>query len=212
MSKRKKYPPTKVGLVGNEEGASSSEPLYGVWNTMLARCYNPGHNRYHRYGGRGIQVCEEWHTYLVFRAWATSAGYRSGLSIDREHTDGPYSPENCRWVSPKLQQQNRSNNRQVTWQGETKSLAAWADDRRCAVSYSILWDRVSRGWEFEKAMSTPQRDGKAYRLLTALGETKGLTEWTQDPRCEVRSIKTLHKRLKDGWPHEKAILTPVRKR
>lgn len=213
MSKRRNsYLPTKVGLTGNESGVSSKERLYGIWNQMLARCYNPEHNRYHRYGGRGIQVCPEWHTYLTFRSWATSeGGYVDGAQIDRIHTDGDYEPGNVRWTSARIQQQNRSNNKRVSWRGETKSLAEWAEDPRCRVPYKVLWERLSRGWEFERALTSPQRSSKAYRQITALGETKGLQEWVDDPRCAVESVQTLWKRLNDGWPEEKAVLAPVRR-
>jgi hypothetical protein len=34
--------------------------LYSIWKSMMARCYNPNDRGYHRYGGRGIKVCDEW--------------------------------------------------------------------------------------------------------------------------------------------------------
>lgn len=212
MAKRaNSYLPSKVGLTGTEKDSSSKEPLYGVWNQMLARCYNPNHNRYHRYGARGIKVVTEWHDYLTFKAWATGeGGYSNGLQIDRVNTDGDYAPENIRWTSAKNQQRNRSNNRTVSWVGETKTLADWAEDPRCSVPYKVLWDRMSRGWTFDRAMRTPLRNPSGYRQVTALGETKGLQEWVDDPRSGVTSVKTLWKRLNDGWPEEKAVLVPTR--
>lgn len=32
-------------------------PEYSAWHSMKARCYNTANNRYHDYGGRGIEVC-----------------------------------------------------------------------------------------------------------------------------------------------------------
>ncbi len=36
---------------------------------MIARCENKDHPSYPRYGGRGISVCEEWHTLENFIAF-----------------------------------------------------------------------------------------------------------------------------------------------
>ena len=74
--------------------------LYAIWSTMRARCSYPRHNRYHRYGGRGIKVCHEWkRSYPSFKKWAIEHGYRKGLSIDRINHNGNYEPENCQWLT-----------------------------------------------------------------------------------------------------------------
>ena len=38
---------------------SDSRP-YQIWRMMKVRCCNPNEKDYPRYGGRGIQVCQEW--------------------------------------------------------------------------------------------------------------------------------------------------------
>lgn len=192
------------------KGFSSSEPLYAVWRTMLARCNNPKHNRFHVYGGRGISVCSEWDEYPAFRDWATSHGYQKGLQIDRTNSDGGYSPDNCRWVTSRENNRNRRNNRLVTAFGMTKSLAAWSNDPRSQVHYKMLWERLQDGWEFERALTTPQRRGGGYRIITAYGESKSVTEWLKDPRCELDSVSTLWARINRNWPAESAICTPSR--
>jgi hypothetical protein len=88
----------------------SSHRLYKIWNTMKERCYWPKHNRYNRYGGRGITVCRRWkHHFLSFYLWALSHGYEPWLSIDRRDNDSRYCPENCRWATRKQQRRNRSD-------------------------------------------------------------------------------------------------------
>lgn len=87
--------------------------LYPVYRTMLARCGNPNNHEYHNYGGRGIEVCEEWkNSFSAFQKWALENGYdetakRGDCTIDRIDVDGNYEPSNCRWVDLVVQARNK---------------------------------------------------------------------------------------------------------
>lgn len=51
--------------------------LYSIWNNMINRCYCESHEAYPNYGGRGIGVCTEWHSFLGFAVWADNSNYSS---------------------------------------------------------------------------------------------------------------------------------------
>ena len=84
--------------------------LRHVWRGMHWRCYQVKRNDpcYPRYRGRGIKVCDAWHEIENFLAWAESK-WQEGLELDRIDNDGDYSPENCRFVTPKENARNRAN-------------------------------------------------------------------------------------------------------
>jgi hypothetical protein len=107
-------------------------PCQKVWEGMMRRCYSEKHQAYHRYGGRGISVCKEWHDKHVFFEWAISNGWERGLQLDRIDNDGIYSPENCRIVDSITNANNKSNNHMVFVHGE------WLTLTQAAVKYNIL--------------------------------------------------------------------------
>lgn len=100
--------------------------LYQTWADMKSRCYNPNNNGYHRYGGRGIKVCDEWQTFPPFAEWALNNGYDPSLTIERINNDGNYEPSNCCWATQSQQASNKSTTHQVTIGGETHCLTHWA--------------------------------------------------------------------------------------
>lgn len=86
--------------------------LYSVWKAMLKRSgvhKGASEETKHNYQDRGITVCDEWLVFENFRDWALSHGYSDDLEIDRRDNDKGYCPENCRWVTPKENVNNRRN-------------------------------------------------------------------------------------------------------
>lgn len=130
--------------------------LHNTRANVIQRCHNPKFPGYADYGGRGIFVCQEWRdSYEPFRDWAMASGYRDDLEIDRIDNDGPYSPENCRWTTRRVQTRNTRRNRNYTAFGETKCLTDWANDPRCELSVGALANRL-KAWDMEQALTTPK--------------------------------------------------------
>ncbi len=132
---------------------------YSVWHTMKTRCYNKNAKNYPRYGGRGIHVCDSWKSDPEsFVKWCRENGYKEGLQLDRIDNNGPYSPNNCRFVEPKVNANNRGNNVRVEAFGESKTVAEWARDDRCAVGIDCLKGRFrkrSKEMSNEEKISRP---------------------------------------------------------
>lgn len=125
--------------------------LYQVWYGMVDRCKNPKHKFYHRYGGRGIYVCDQWKEYEPFARWALKSGYKEGLSIDRIDNDGNYEPSNCRWVTMKKQHNNTSQCKFYTINGVRKSVSEWAEEY--GICHGLVLHRLARGLSIKDALT-----------------------------------------------------------
>jgi len=121
---------------------------------MRNRCRNPRNTAYKDYGGRGITVCERWNLYEDF---LQDMGRRpSGEhSIDRIDNDGPYSPENCRWVLTVVQVRNRRTTRLITVGSETRALFEWIELGVAKVSSVQFYNRLRAGMSPEEALTKP---------------------------------------------------------
>ena len=93
-----------------KKGLNRTHGLYGTgahttWSQMIQRCKNKNNPAYKDYGGRGISICKEWEKFENFH---NDMGDRPiGLELDRRNNDGNYEPNNCRWVTPKINARNR---------------------------------------------------------------------------------------------------------
>lgn len=126
--------------------------LHKIWEGIKSRCGCSSDHSYKRYGGRGITVCDEWlHSFEAFRDWALANGYRDDLTIDRIDNDGPYCPENCHWATMKQQNNNQSRNRVITHNGESRTLAQWAE--LTGINPETLRNRLNKGWSTDRALT-----------------------------------------------------------
>jgi hypothetical protein len=138
-----------------------------IYEKMKARCQNPRDKRFARYGGRGIQICQEWRgSPAAFYKWALANGYADHLQLNRRNNDKDYGPENCNWVTVKEQQNNRSNNIWIEHGCVRKTVSGWADE--LGVKRSTIAARYYRGWTageilgFDPFPYMPGRPSKDY--------------------------------------------------
>lgn len=128
-------------------------PTYSSWSAMRCRCLNPKHPAFHRYGGRGITVCQEWDSFSAFLA---DMGERpDGHSLDRIDNDKGYCKENCRWSDSKQQVRNRACSRRITAFGITLTLPEWSE--RTGLHRSTIYHRLAKGMPPEEALTQPSR-------------------------------------------------------
>ena len=90
-------PNYRTGLASNDRSKRPS--LYNTWVSMKQRCLNPNNPKFHRYGGRGIKIYEDWFDLKKFYDWAITSGWKQGLSLDRIDNNGDYEPSNCQWLT-----------------------------------------------------------------------------------------------------------------
>lgn len=125
---------TKHGLHGT--------PEYIAWKAMKQRCYDPNHEFYHRYGGRGITVDPSWID--NFGAFLAHIGKRptKNHSVDRIDHERNYEPGNVKWSTPKQQARNTSASVFVTLHGERMTRAEAAE--RIGWKYIKLRDKMRK--------------------------------------------------------------------
>jgi hypothetical protein len=128
LSKRSLEKGVNLCNCNNIKHGLSRTRLYKIYHAMIDRCYNTNHVRYSDYGGRGIQVCNEWLNednsigLINFYNWSIENGYADCLTIDRKDNNKGYSPDNCRWVNDKEQSNNKRINIYQEINGETLTL------------------------------------------------------------------------------------------
>ena len=129
----------------NKKHGMTNTRLYRIWSGAKQRCHNSKSQYYKRYGGRGITVCDEWlNDFQAFYDWAMSNGYKDNLTIDRIDNDKGYSPDNCRWVSYEIQENNRTNNIIVKYKGQNYTVSQLS--RILGISQSALNWRIKHNW------------------------------------------------------------------
>ena len=130
----------------------TNTPTWVSWSAMVARYkWKPEYNK------RGIY--EGWIGNNGYLTFLSDMGERpEGYSIERIDNNKGYYPDNCKWASMKEQENNRGNNNQIEYQGQTKTITQWAEEY--GLSHQTLRHRLNkRGMTIEEALTSPKLYG-----------------------------------------------------
>ena len=187
-------------------------PEYLAWANVIKRCYNPNHDAYHNYGGRGIVMCDEWrHDFVAFYKHIGPRPKR-GYDLDRIDNNRGYEPGNVRWVTRRVNANNRRVNVLVEYNGESITIADLA--RESGVDQTLLRERIGRGWPITEAVNIPA--GAVWCRDNATRERRQTKVWVDLPAGRVSfsaacrkhgvAIDTAWRRFRlYGWPILQAV-------
>lgn len=144
---------------------------YSIWAAIKRRCFCPTDAAFGNYGARGITMCDQWRK--SFSAFLCDVGRRPSLeySIDRfPDNNGGYEPGNVRWATREEQANNVRTNRRLTMDGETLTVARWAE--RTGIGSATITRRIGRGWSTALALSTPIKTKYRHHKMGATGDAQ----------------------------------------
>ena len=147
-------------ISGYKHGLNNSR-LQSIYDGMNKRCYNTSSDTHHTYKERHTEICPEWkgeNGLKNFAECAMSHGYRDDLTIDRIDNNGPYSPDNCRWVTQYVQSNNMSTNVFYTYDGMTLTQRCW--DYALGIPYKFTHAKIKAGYTFDQVVEEArEKDG-----------------------------------------------------
>jgi hypothetical protein len=127
---------------------------YNIWIGMKARCLDIKATSFKRYGALGIKVCHRW--LESFQNFLDDMGLCPSVnhSLDRyPNNKGDYTPNNCRWATPKEQARNTKNNVYIIYNGRRRLLVEWAEE--LGIKSQTIYVRIFvRKWDIERALTT----------------------------------------------------------
>lgn len=161
-----------VALRGNNYAASflkthgfapknNKRPEYNLWNAMRTRCNNPRGKSFHRYGGRGIKVCESW---MKFENFLAEMGQSPSKwhTLERIDNDGNYEPGNVQWQTRSVQARNQSTNVRIAINGVSMILADWL--KKLGLGQTTYYRRVKSGMTPFEALTQTMNSGQEVTL------------------------------------------------
>lgn len=129
---------------------------YSSYINMRSRCLNVSkHKAAKCYRDRPVKLCKRW-LKGGFKIFLKDMGVKPSLnhSLDRvDNNNLVYSPDNCRWATPKQQMLNSRVSTYITYEGKTLNITQWAE--YLGIKFGALTSRLNRDWSVKRALSTP---------------------------------------------------------
>ena len=176
-------------------------PLYQTytsWSVMKRRCIDTNKEGYHRYGGRGIKVCDRWLGKNGFNNFVDDMGKRPKTkTLDRKDNSKDYTPENCKWSTRYEQTYNLSITRR--FMGMTLGKYCKINN----LNYSTVITRIRKGYTTEEAIN-PKFKAKI-RYDSILVEGRPLKQYCRENNLNYALIRARYKNY--GWSLERALST-----
>lgn len=111
-------------------------------------------------------------------------GYKDDLSIDRINVNGNYEPNNCKWSTNIEQARNTRRNRFLHINGESKTVAEWAETS--GIPYKTLQRRIYTGCKEENLLA---QKGYQNNLFEINGVSKTMNAWAKEAGLPFSTIK-----------------------
>lgn len=98
-------------------------------------------------------MCPKWRTSFVH--FLADMGMRPSTdhTLERRNNNRGYWPDNCYWATRLEQAANKTTTRHVEIGGTIKHVYEWC--RQYKIAPPTVYRRVSRGWSFADAITTP---------------------------------------------------------
>jgi len=140
------------GCVKKTMNGKSQTYIGKLYRSIKWRC-NKNYTEKHLYFEKGITVCDEWlEDFEVFEKWCLSNGYDNKLQIDRVNGNKGYKPSNCRFVTSKVNCNNRYNTFFVEYENEKIPLKMLLLRLNYPNKYDTVLSRIKRGWQIDLAL------------------------------------------------------------
>lgn len=147
-----------AGRVNNISHGMSKTRIYHLFQNMKWRVMNPDAPNFKNYGGRGIDICDEWKAkdgFENFLKWSMENGYSDEKTLDRIDVNGSYEPSNCRWTNWETQYNNTTKSVKLTYNGKTQTAAQWA--RELGLDRHTIYERIKKNLPIEEIIAPRKR-------------------------------------------------------